>query len=84
MRNEANFRQRWAGGITQGGICKTNPIPGCAGRDEGQMRQTNPNLGKLGHRGDGAPGRGQSYKQTQLRRSLNVEVCRLKCRTKPI
>jgi hypothetical protein len=30
-------------GVLHGGrLCQTNPIPGCAGRDEGQMRQTNP------------------------------------------
>jgi hypothetical protein len=39
---------------------KRTQFPGGAGRDEGQMRQTEPNLGRMGHLGNGAPERGQS------------------------
>jgi hypothetical protein len=49
---------------------RTQFLPLCRSGDrrsrEGQMRQTKPNLGKLGYLGHSAPGRGQSYKQTQF------------------
>jgi hypothetical protein len=53
-------------GATEGEICKTNPIPGWAGRDEGQMRQTKPNLGRMGHLGDSVPGRANGAERTQF------------------
>jgi hypothetical protein len=47
-----------------GGLYETKPIPGLAGRDEGQMRKTKPNVGRMGYLGEDA--RGKRAKRTQF------------------
>jgi len=60
VQNEPNFRRstrpsipifRYSSTLTRHRLCKTNPIPGRAGRDTGQSCETKPNLGGLGHVG---------------------------------
>jgi hypothetical protein len=51
--------------------CETNPIPGCAGRDEGQMRQTKPNLGAPGTSG-GRPATEGQWRRTNPTLRLRI------------